>query len=138
MTEPAKSSKSWVLLAFLVGIALGAGAMRVYFTHTIGTWTPAHRFTVKLDEDLRLDPEQIRRVDLILLEQRKSMEDLRSVWKADVRLLAREGEDQIASLLTSLQMDAFMKRHDEIHGRMVRFLWITDADPTAIAVSPKP
>jgi len=131
-------SKRGLLLVFLLGLAFGAGAMRLYFTHTIGAWSPADRFAAKLANDLGLDAEQRKRVEGVLADQRSRMEELRALWKVDVRLLARDGEDRIADILSSSQMDVYMKRHDEIHGRMVRFLWITDSNPTAIAVAPKP
>lgn len=126
-----------LLLVFFLGVALGAGAMRLYFTRTIGSWDPADRFAAKLANDLGLDAGQKKRVEGVLADQRIRMEELRSLWKVDVRLLARDGEDRIAAVLDSRQMDEYMKRHDEIHGRMVRFLWITESNPTAIAVSPQ-
>jgi hypothetical protein len=137
MTDLLRSRRGLVL-TFLLGVALGAGAMRAYFTHTLGTWDPADRFAAKLSNDLGLDAGQRRRIEGVLADQRERMEELRKLWKVDVRLLARDGEDRIADLLTSAQMDVYMKRHDEIHGRMVRFLWVTDSNPTAIAVAPKP
>jgi uncharacterized protein YneF (UPF0154 family) len=127
-----------VVAALLVGIALGAFAMRMYFTHTLWTWDPAKRFTQKLSQDLDLTPEQSRRVADVLVEQKGRMEDLRGIWGADVRILARDGEDRIGILLTDRQMDKFMKAHDDIHGWMTRFLWTAETSSTALAVSPKP
>jgi hypothetical protein len=121
---------------FLVGIALGAWAMRVYFDHTLRVWDPAERLTVQLTEDLGLSAVQKRQVAVILTAQKRRMEDMRDQWRSDVRLLARDGEDQIARVLRNDQMDTFMHRHDSIHGRMDRFLWASDSAPTAIAAAP--
>jgi hypothetical protein len=129
-------TRGFVLLAFLGGIALGAWAMRFYFNHTLMAWTPAHRFIQLLDQDLNLSADQRGEVAGILAGQRAKMEDLRGLWKTDVRYLDRDGEDQIARLLTPAQMDVFMRKHDEIHGRMDRFLWAAEAGPTALAVAP--
>ena len=137
MGAETRKKRIGLLLAFLLGVALGAWAMRTYFTHTIGTWDPEQRLLVKLGEDLGLDPDQRERAAVILADQKTRMEGLRSQWKVDVRLLARNGEDRLAGILTPGQMDVFMKRHDEIHGRMVRFLWLLDSGPTAIAVAPE-
>lgn len=137
MTGNPMKGRMGILLAFLLGVALGAGAMRAYFTHTLGTWNPAERFAAKLGDDLGLDGDQRDRTAAILADQKTRMEGLRGQWKVDVRLLARTGEDRIAGILSPRQMDEFMKRHDEIHGRMVRFLWQIDSGPTAIAVSPE-
>jgi len=124
-----------VAAALLIGIALGAGAMRMYFTHTLWTWDPAKRFTQKLSQDLDLTPDQSRRVAEVLAEQKGRMEELRGIWGVDVRILARDGEDRIGTILTDRQMDKFMKAHDDIHGWMTRFLWTADVSSTAIAVS---
>jgi len=136
MSSPTKPF-GLVVAALLVGIALGAFAMRMYFTHTLWTWDPAKRFTQKLSQDLDLTPEQSRRVADVLAEQKGRMEDLRGIWGADVRILARDGEDRIGTLLTDRQMDKFMKAHDDIHGWMTRFLWTAEPSSTALAVSPK-
>jgi hypothetical protein len=136
MSNPSKPY-GLVLAALLVGIALGAAAMRMYFTHTLWTWDPAQRFTQKLSQDLDLTPEQSRRVADVLLEQKGRMDDLRGIWGVDVRILARDGEDRIGTLLTDRQMDKFMKAHDDIHGWMTRFLWTAGVSSTALAVTPK-
>jgi len=136
MSNPRMFTRGFVLLAFLGGIALGAWAMRLYFDHTLMAWTPAHRFIQLLDQDLNLSADQREKVASVLMDQRSRMEDLRSLWKTDVRYLDRDGEDQIARLLTPIQMDLFMCKHDEIHGRMDRFLWSAEAGPTALAVAP--
>jgi hypothetical protein len=134
MSNPSKPY-GLVVAALLIGIALGAGAMRMYFTHTLWTWDPAKRFTQKLSQDLDLTPDQSRRIADVLLEQKGRMEELRGIWGVDVRILARDGEDHIGTILTDRQMDKFMKAHDDIHGWMTRFLWTADVSSTAIAVS---
>ena len=137
MSEQRKSFGGLILLAFLFGIAAGAGAMRMYFTHTLGSWNPSQRFVAKLDQDLGLDADQRRRMAAVLDGQKERMEELRALWNVDVRILAREGEDLIGASLTAPQLDRFMKAHDEIHGWMTRFLWTTDTGSTAIAVAPE-
>ncbi len=136
MTNPISSARVYWVLIFLGGVALGAWSMRVYFDHTLKRWDPTERFTAQLSADLRLNQDQKRQVAVILTDQKRSMEDLRDKWKADVRLLARGGEDQIARVLTPTQMDEFMRQHDRIHGRMDRFLWLTETAPTALAAVP--
>jgi hypothetical protein len=136
MTNPFGGGRSYLTVVFVVGIALGAWAMRVYFDHTLKTWDPAERLTVQLAEDLHLSVDQKRQVAVILTAQKRRMEDTRDKWRSDVRLLARDGEDQIARVLRADQMDAFMHLHDRIHGRMDRFLWTSDSAPTAIAAAP--
>jgi hypothetical protein len=136
MTNPFSSARGLLGLVFLGGIALGAWSMRLYFDHTLKSWDPAERFTAQLTADLKLNQDQKRQVAVILTDQKRSMEDLRDRWKADVRLLARGGEDQIARILTPGQTDEFMRQHDRIHGRMDRFLWMTDTSPTALAAVP--
>ena len=137
MTDSKKTCMSVAVLAFLFGIAAGAAAMRMYFTHTLWTWDPAKRFTQKLDQNLDLTASQRKQVSSILLEQKGRMEELKGVWNVDVRLVARDGEDRIGSVLTAPQLDKFMKTHDEIHGWMTRFLWTSEPSSTALAVSPK-
>jgi hypothetical protein len=127
--------KTFLAMTFLVGLGLGAWAMRFYFDRTLGSWDPAQRFTVELGEDLHLDPDQKRKVTAILVGQKRQMEDLRDRWRADVRVLSREGEDQIAGILAPKQLDLFMGLHDRIHGRMDRFLWTSESGPTAVALS---
>lgn len=123
-----------LVLGLLLGLGGGAWAMRLYFDRTLSSWDPGQRFLVKLDQDLGLNEEQKERVAIILAEQRARMEARRQTWRLEVRTLSREGEDQIARVLDPRQTQLFMKRHDEIHSRMDRFLWATDAGPSAVAV----
>ncbi len=126
-----------VVLALLVGVAVGAWGMRFYFDHTLKTWTPAERFLAQLTEDLKLTSEQRLKVGDMLTEQKDRMEELRRNWSFQVTSLDRDGEDRLSRLLTPAQMDLFMKQHDKIHGRMDRFLWSSESGPTAIAVAPE-
>jgi len=127
--------KTFLAMTFLVGLGLGAWTMRFYFDRTLGAWDPTERFTVQLGEDLHLDTDQRRKVTTILTGQKRQMEDLRDHWRADVRVLSRQGEDQITGLLRPEQLDNFMRMHDLIHGRMDRFLWTSESGPTAVALS---
>jgi len=136
MSDFLKGSRGFLAAVFICGIALGAWAMRVYFDHTLRTWNPAERFTQQLSGDLRLSKAQERQVAVILTSEKRRMEDLRDKWRADVRLLAREGEDQVARVLDDRQTETFMHLHDRIHGRMDRFLWTSDESPSAIAAAP--
>lgn len=131
-------NKSVVLLFLGAGLGLAAGAwgMRLYFDRTLGSWSPADRFLVELDGDLRLTADQREKVADILADQKGLMEGLRKEWRVQVETLDRQGEDRIAAVLTPPQMDVFMRLHDRIHGRMDRFLWTTNADPTALAIAP--
>lgn len=129
------SPRWFFLLVFLMGLGVGAWGMRLYFDRTLGSWDPVERFAAKLTEDLRLTPAQRRQVGGILTSQRRKMEDLRDRWRGDVRVLSRQGEDQIAGLLTGEQLDTFMRLHDRIHGRMDLFLWASETKPTAVALS---
>ncbi len=126
----------FALLGVALGLAAGAWAMRLYFDHTLRTWSPADRFLVKLSDDLKLTPDQREKVADILADQKGRMERLRRQWRIQVETLDREGEDHIAATLTPSQMDLFMGMHDQIHGRMDRFLWTSNADPTALAIAP--
>ncbi len=131
-------NKSVVLLVLgaVLGLAAGAWGMRLYFDRTLGSWSPADRFLVELDGDLRFTADQREKAADILADQKRLMEGLRKEWRVQVETLDREGEDRIAAVLTPPQMDAFMRLHDRIHGRMDRFLWTTSADPTALAIAP--
>ncbi len=129
-------STHYLLLGIIFGLAAGAWAMRLYFDHTLGTWSPADRLLVKLSGDLKLNPDQREKVADILTDQKDRMEGLRRQWRIQVETLDREGEDRIAGVLLPSQMDLFMGQHDQIHGRMDRFLWTTNADPTALAIAP--
>lgn len=124
------------LVGVVLGLAAGAWAMRLYFDHTLRAWSPADRFVMKLSGDLRLTPDQNEKVADILADQKNRMEALRRQWRIQVETLDREGEDRIAGILTPAQMDLFMGMHDQIHGRMDRFLWASNADPTALAIAP--
>jgi hypothetical protein len=135
MTRFLFNPKTFLALTFLVGLGLGAWAMRFYFDRTLGSWDPTERFTANLREDLKLNPDQTRKVSMVLTSQKRRMEDLRDKWRADVRVLSRQGEDEIAGLLTPEQLDSFMRLHDQIHGRMDRFLWTSETGPTAVALS---
>jgi hypothetical protein len=125
-----------LLLILFAGAAAGAWAMRLYFDRTLMSWNPTDRFVMKLDQDLKLTVDQRDKVTAILMEQKSRMEDLRGQWRLQVQTLDREGEDRIARILAPGQGDQFMRIHDQIHGRMDRFLWTTEVGPTAIAVSP--
>ena len=136
MSNGTKKPLGWLILGIIIGTALGAWGMRWYFNHTLLSWNPADRFVVKLDSDLRLTPDQKGKVAAILVSQKESLKGLRRDWEHQVGTLGRQGEDQIAALLTLEQADQFMRLHDEIHGRMVRFLWASDSNPTALAIAP--
>jgi len=125
-----------LILGLVIGMALGAWAMRWYFDRTLLSWSPVDRFVVKLDSDLHLTPDQKEKVASILASQKESVKGLRKDWEHQVVTVGRGGEDQIAALLTPAQADQFMRLHDEIHGRMVRFLWAADSGPTALAIAP--
>lgn len=124
------------LVGIVFGLAAGAWAMRFYFDHTLKSWSPADRFVMKLSGDLHLTPDQNEKVADILADQKDRMEALRRQWRIQVETLDREGEDRIAGTLTPAQMDLFMGKHDQIHGRMDRFLWASNTDPTALAIAP--
>ena len=136
MSNGTKKPLGWLILGLVVGLAAGAWGMRWYFNRTLLSWNPADRFVVKLDSDLHLTAEQKEKVSAILASQKDRLKGLRKDWEQQVGTLGREGEDRIAALLTSAQADEFMRLHDEIHGRMVRFLWAADASPTALAIAP--
>jgi hypothetical protein len=114
-------------------LGLGAWAMRLYFDRTLRTWSPAERFVLRLGADLDLNAEQRERVGLILAEQKARMEVRRLGWRQEVRVLAREGEEQIARLLSPEQAKGFVKIQDEVHGRFDRYLWTSEQSPSAIA-----
>jgi hypothetical protein len=137
MTRFLSNPKTFLAMAFLVGLGLGAWAMRFYFNRTLGSWDLTERFAVQMSEDLNLKADQKRKVTAVLTDQKRRMEDLRDHWRVDVRLLARQGEDQIAGVLSPEQLDVFMRLHDRIHGRMDRFLWTSETGPTAVALSDK-
>jgi hypothetical protein len=118
----------------LLGLGLGAWAMRFYFDRTLKTWDPAERLVLRLGQDLDLNAEQRERVAIILGEQKARMESRRQAWRLEVRVLAREGEDQIARVLLPSQTERFMRLHDSIHRRVDRYLWTTEGGPTAIAI----
>jgi len=124
------------LVGAVLGLAAGAWGMRLYFDHTLRSWSPADRFVIKLSGDLHLTADQNEKVADILADQKDRMEGLRRQWRVQVEALDREGEDRIAGILTPAQMDLFMGIHDQIHGRMDRFLWTSSADPTALAIAP--
>ena len=130
LTHPA------VLLLLGLGLGLGAGAwaMRLYFDRTLAQWDPAERFVARLGAELALTPEQRERTALILAEQRERMELRRQAWRIEVRGLARDGEDQIARLLDPAQTERYLRLHDQIHGRMDRYLWSSEAAPSAVAI----
>lgn len=130
-----KKSPYLVVLVLFLGVALGAWGMRLYFNHTLGSWNPSIRFLAQLDADLDLTTGQRGKVSDILSEQKDRMEELRRQWKFQVETLDRQGENQIVQALNPNQTERFMKLHDQIHGRMDRFLWSTSG-PTAIAISP--
>lgn len=128
-------SAGWIRLALvlMIGLGLGAWGMRLYYDRTLRRWDPAQRFVAQLDADLGLDEEQKERVALVLAEQKARMEVRRHGWELDVRLLGRQGEDAISGLLKADQAKRFSRLHDQIHGRMERFLWASDAAPSAVA-----
>jgi len=136
MTRWIFNPRSFLAMAFLVGAAFGAWSMRYYFDRTLGKWDPTEKFAAKLTEDLNLSVDQRRRVAVLLTDQKRTMEDMRDRWRSDVRVLARQGEDQIAGLLTPDQMDLFMRLHDQIHGRMDQYLWSSETGPSAVVVPP--
>lgn len=121
-------------LGLALGLGLGAWAMRVYFDRTLAQWDPSERFVARLSSELDLNAEQRERVALVLAEQRARMELRRQAWRIEVRSLAREGEDQIARLLDAAQTERYARLHDQIHGRMDRFLWSSEAAPSAVAI----
>ena len=127
----------FALVGVVLGLAAGAWGMRLYFDHTLKSWSPADRFLVKLSGDLNLTTSQREKVADILADQKARMEGLRKQWRVQVETLDREGEDRIAGTLTPAQMDVFMNTHDQIHGRMDRFLWTSNTDPTALAIAPQ-
>lgn len=126
----------FAVLSAAIGLAAGAWAMRFYFDHTLRSWSPADRFLVKLSGDLNLTADQREKVADILADQKDRMETFRGQWRVQVAALDRSGEDRIAGILTPSQMDLFTREHDQIHGRMDRFLWTSSADPTALAIGP--
>jgi len=129
-------STVFLVLGIVLGLSAGAWGMRFYFDRTLKTWSPTDRFLLKLTDDLKLDAAQREKAADILADQKNRMEKLRQEWRFQVEKLDREGEDRLAGLLTPAQMETFMKLHDQIHGRMDRLLWTSNADPTAMAIAP--
>ena len=122
-----------IAAALAVGLGLGAWAMRLYFDQTLRRWSPSERFVLRLGQDLDLSSEQRERVGLILAEQKGRMEIRREGWRQEVRLLARDGEEQIAHLLTPAQAGRYVRIQDDVHGRFDRYLWSSETSPSAIA-----
>lgn len=118
----------------LAGMGLGAWGMRLYFDRTLAAWDPAERFVARLGQDLDLTPDQRERVRLIVEEQKARMESRRKGWRLEVRVLAREGEGQIARLLTPAQTERYQRLADSIHSRMDRLLWTSEDSTTAQAI----
>ena len=48
----------------------------------------------------------------------------------------RRLEEQLARLLRPAQTERFVALHDKIHGRFDRYLWASEAAPSAVAIGP--
>lgn len=123
-----------VALGLALGLGAGAWAMRVYFQRTLMRWDPAERIVYKLGDDLQLSADQRERVALILAEQKGRMELRRQGWRLEVRTLAREGEAQVARILSPQQAERFARIQDDFHGQLDRYLWSSENGPSAIAI----
>jgi hypothetical protein len=120
-------------LALLLGLGLGAWAMRLYFDRTLRHGDPEQRFVAQLTGELGLDDVQQQRVAIVLAEQKARMEARRRGWALDVSLLGRDGEGAIVRLLTPKQAKRYAALSDQVHGRMERFLWASQDSSTAVA-----
>jgi|SRR5665213_1962959 len=124
----------WALaLAFVLGLGLGAWAMRLTFDRTLRRWDPQQRLVAQLDARLSLNETQKKSVTLILESQKMRMETLRVGWESDVRMIGRAGEDAIALVLSPDQAARFSADHDKIHGSVERYLWSSQDAASAVA-----
>lgn len=124
-------------LGLVLGLGLGAWGMRVYFQNTLLRWDPAERLVLKLGNDLELSAEQRERLALIIAEQKGRMELRRQAWRLEVRTLARDGEQQLAAILSPAQAERFARIQDGFHGQLDRYLWSSDSGPSAVAIGGK-
>lgn len=130
------TQKTWMALALLLGLGLGAWTMRLHYQRTLQAWDPAERLVHQIGAELKLDSEQQQRLSLILAEQKGRMELRRQAWRLEVRTLAREGGEQLAQLLNAEQAERYVRLNDSIHGRIDRYLWASENAPSAVAVGP--
>lgn len=130
------NARSWTVLALVLGLGLGAWAMRLYYQRTLQAWDPTERLVHQIGADLKLDAEQHQRLALILAEQKARMELRREAWRLEVRTLSREGGQQLAQILKPEQSERYVRLNDHIHGRIDRYLWASENAPSAVAVGP--
>lgn len=130
------NANKWVVAAAILGMAVGAWGMRLYFDHTLASWDGGQRLVAHLSHELELDVKQRLRVAQILAENKDKADSLRRQRNREVVLLGRRIQDQIAMGLNREQVKKLQTINDNVHSRLVRYLWSEEKGPTALAIAP--
>jgi hypothetical protein len=125
MTRSRLSAFISLLVVFLSGALVGAVGNRLYMVSTVsskGTQVPPRRMdpeearkhlTAESRDRLKLDDEQVRKLDKIYDEERQEFDRMHQRWNAEGRTLRAQHAERIKAILRPDQIPLFDKLQAE-------------------------
>ena len=109
----------YALLIFLSGLAVGAFGFRLYTVKSVNANTahdPAEwrkRYTAEMRTRLHLDPDQSRKLNMILDETRVRFSEAHERMRPEMERIRSEQSEKIRSMLTDSQRPEYDKMRRE-------------------------
>jgi hypothetical protein len=103
------SSLKWtgVTLAVVAGVLIGFALTTAAYRHRLLLVPRAHGFIDRLDHEVKLTPDQLHQVEILMRDTHVKMEQLHADFRRQHQQLIDQTHDQIRALLTPEQQQIF-------------------------------
>lgn len=110
-----------LLFVFLSGIVVGIFGDRLYSTSAVIAKAPAHpspeewrrHFLSEMQARLKLQPDQLRKLDAILDDTRKQFQEVRSKYEPEMNVIRERQANAVRAILSPEQLPEFEKYRAE-------------------------
>jgi Spy/CpxP family protein refolding chaperone len=113
------NSLKWtgISLALLAGVLVGFALTTMAYRHRLLRVPGPHSFIERLDQELKLTPDQLHQIETLVRDKRTKMDQLHEDFHRQHQQLIFQTHDQIRALLTPEQQEKFDRQFSNPGGR---------------------
>ena len=113
------NSLKWtgIVLAVAAGVLIGFALTTVAYRHRLLRVPGPHHFIERLDQDLKLTPDQMHKIETLIRDTHIKMDQLHEDFRRQHQQLIFQTHDQIRALLTPEQQGKFDRDFGRPGGR---------------------